>query len=1007
MVPAVGRVEVDVKARLPAFQKLRGLMGGLVTNPPLPLLLLLLLLAIATGAEGASEPDPRGVAGCPCVDAWAAGPAPGTNAACDASELFVAGTGDSSDASAGGRCWPRVDAVKDPQTGAVLTASDGIPLPSWYGASVCHSWDGDGRECRAAAEAVAAGTPGAEVPKLCNSKWCFVDAAACEAAGVRFDFSSSPEVALEDRPIWFDGDAVVPSVGSYGLGKAYSYETCGSVNDFTPSAILKTATGRARAGTLRVGFPGNSNAFLYNAVEPGGAPRPVEDDVGPDRGRAVSDVTIPIGGAVLDFYSSSLGTIGLPTTIIQTSVEQGGFRKAISQGSLSLYPRSTYSACTHDVGSGALDLCLGPFWPTAERIAMPGVAFTIPFDGDIMVSVVRVPEDAGRDAGWLATFTKPFDVFSVDLWVLIVGSIIALAVVYYAIENPYDRMEISENAPWRVRMGESVFLGFSGAIGGEFNFARARSLAGRFILLSSGFFVLIITSSYTANLASTLVSAAASEGLLTVAKAVRGRLPVCGYNAIASEMEAELGVPRQKYVGLGDHVKVLQALKGIDEAGDPLPGGTLCDIGVITLADWQSEAALGSSDRLSDGLACGLVLSQESGLLELPLAIPVRLDLVEGLSWITQTRRYEPLETSFGTVYARRSKELFQVLKDGHKACRVGGQAVSAQESRSQLRASDFAGLAIILLTISVVASVLQSLPACVSWWKSPGDEGSWSGVRFHDDFVRRDNDFVFLRRRVAERRAAREESRVARRESTAGASRRESKTGASRHQSTTGAERYDWTIHSGQEKVVAERPKAAADEWKAIALAAISQQPSKKTTEILRLLHEAETSGDANVPRASTVIAKAVEAQVARAEQIRTARLNNDADGVKNVVLRAFKRHAVPPSPDSSTARQAKGWKAMRRAIVDSGGKAEGVHGATGIAGKAAIPGDGSMKIGIPVQGTTFPTLDSISGQKRSTTSTVASDTAGRTENGGPGTEAASADGGKAAGANGGGGAE
>jgi len=836
--------------------------------------------------------------------------------------MFVAGAGDASDASAGGRCWPRVDEVKDPQTGAVLTASDGLPLPSWYGAGVCHSWDGDGRECRAAADAVVAGTL-AEVPRICNSKWCFVDPAACREAGVRFDYSASSAVPLASRLEWtVDSDADVPSVGSYGLGKAYSFETCGSVNDYTPRAILQFFIDRVLSGKLRVGFPGNDQAYLYNASTPVGAPRPVEENVGPYEGRSTDDVTTPVGGSAVEFYATNvadvLGLTDYPLDqLMVSSVEQGGFRKAISEGSLSLYPFSSYTACVADVGSNLLDLCLGAFWPTAERIAMPGVAFGIPFTTSTLVSVVRIGENVGSDIGWVATFVKPFSPFSADLWILIIALIIALAAVYYAVENPFDRMGFDEEAPWRVRMAESVFHGFSGAIGGEFNFSRARSPAGRLVLLSSGFFVVVITSSYTANLASELVSSTTDRGLLTVAKAIKSpnKPKICGYSALTSEMAGALNIQREQYVGLGDHLEILRGLKGIDEAGDPFPGGPLCELALLPLADWEGEAVLGNS-----GLTCGLTVSEASGLLEIPLAIPVRLDLMEAISWVTQSRRYSPKETSFDVLFAKRETELFDVLADvGHEPCSLGGVFAGA-ESRSQLQAVDFVGLALMLLTISIIASLVQSLPSCVEWWKSPGDVGSWSGVRYHDDFVRRENDLVFLRQRgqvklraamekVAAAREARQEARAERRRSTSSF--------LLPHSSSTGRKVTSTETHD-----------AEAEEWKAIALATIGQQPAARAKEISRLTSKAAASSDsAAMQEAADIVADAVRAQTARAHQIQLARLNKDTDAMAEVVLQAFdtisSNTSRRASRDLSTAGlnpgsgQAPGWQTLRRSVA------------------------------------------------------------------------------------------
>ena len=627
--------------------------------------------------------------------------------------------------------------MPDPYTGDPRGASDGLPLPAWFGGSVCNAWDLDSEECQAA---VAAGR---EVPRWCTAAWCYVDGDLCDANDIRSD---ADDIEVDGR--------------GRGLGLEYSYQTCGAVNSYTPAAVLLPLREKVTRGTLRVGYPGNENFRLFNAVRPLGAPLgPNEASatgtgvVGPLGSRARTDVTTPIGGAAVQFLSTLLPGMELDTrdqSELAVDVAEGGFRRAVSAGSALQYPSSSYTACVADVAAGSLDFCVGPFWVTSERIALPGVTFTTPFGLDTIVSVSKYGMSGSGQPGWLRSFADPFRPFSLDLWALVFCIIVFLALVYYAVENPYDRMEVKDSAPWTIRASESVYRGFAAALNMEFEFNRPRSLAGRIVLLSTAFFVMIMTSSYTANLASTLVADSNQVDGVTAEDAVSRRLPVCGYDSLRERVISEIGIKSSQYIGLEDATAVLAAVAGIDPVTrEPLPDGSPCDVALVSAADWQVEGALGDS-----GFACSLILT-DSSVFDVTLAYPVSFQMAEALSWITTTFRMTPPETSFRIVDANAAAlfvESTSTVTGG--ACRVS-TSVQLQGERTQLVAADFAGLAIILTMLSLFSSVVQLLPALFDCLRAPGQTGAWNGVQHFVGYVPRENDLKFLRS-SASRRAKR-----------------------------------------------------------------------------------------------------------------------------------------------------------------------------------------------------------------------------------------------------------
>jgi len=79
------------------------------------------------------------------------------------------------------------------------------------------------------------------------------------------------------------------------------------------------------------------------------------------------------------------------------------------------YNASSWSACIHDLAVGRLDLCLGDFWVTQERLKMVNFLPSIEMDNFFLV----MPGDGEESVADI--MAKPFRPFEGFTWVFIMG----------------------------------------------------------------------------------------------------------------------------------------------------------------------------------------------------------------------------------------------------------------------------------------------------------------------------------------------------------------------------------------------------------------------------------------------------------------------------------------------------------------------------------------------------------------------------------------------------------
>ena len=193
--------------------------------------------------------------------------------------------------------------------------------PSTYGLTGCANHDMglalyEGQHC-----------DGSSPPSWCNNNWCFVDESLCpenvklcEAAGGVLGSDVSPYCRTR---------ATDPS-SLLNNSEAYSYQTCGSVNDYDTDQLNEFIAGRS-----------------IRAAADAWAPWIVKDE----------EVW---SGPTYEFFVQAL-SIFEPKPVIEVIPGWA------TQESRDRFPSSSYTACVHDVAVGNFDICIADLWLTPER----------------------------------------------------------------------------------------------------------------------------------------------------------------------------------------------------------------------------------------------------------------------------------------------------------------------------------------------------------------------------------------------------------------------------------------------------------------------------------------------------------------------------------------------------------------------------------------------------------------------------------------------------------------
>ena len=217
-----------------------------------------------------------------------------------------------------------------------------------YGSSACLQHD-------LIHDPICQGDPSkAVVPAWCFQSWCYVDGNSCKKNSEEDIFKSS----------YFP-----PQYDIY-----YSYTTCNSTDYFWQQHIGASITNASVAGGVNISaaVPGLYNPVLLKELPDGTVVWHKIDD-----GDAYYfDDSIPYGGIYIDYVNSLVN-------ISNGDIENMSFTHT-SRASLKRYPASTFTAAVRDVENGLVDMAVGPFWITGQRLRM--TTFSVPLGELISMS---------------------------------------------------------------------------------------------------------------------------------------------------------------------------------------------------------------------------------------------------------------------------------------------------------------------------------------------------------------------------------------------------------------------------------------------------------------------------------------------------------------------------------------------------------------------------------------------------------------------------------------------
>lgn len=275
----------------------------------------------------------------------------------------------------------------------------------------------------------------------CTSAWCWVDPNACTRP--------------RDKTSFFKGTA--------HDGLQFSYETCGNVNDFSDNG----RTDFLRGLNLRVSFPGDSGSGYTITT--------------------VADGATGIGGTQRDgsmvrFWDQLANDYSITWQEVPVSAASSAFS-----------PQSSFTACVHELALNATDLCIGNFWPTAERQRL--ASFSIPiYSDEFKLVVARSNETTLWD---ISTLYKPFEPFSGMTWLCLILSTMFFGFVMWVVEAAHNQDDFPERSP-SSGIAFGVFRAMFAFITLDFRFAPT-TIVGRLCLLIFSFSSLLLVTYYAAQ----------------------------------------------------------------------------------------------------------------------------------------------------------------------------------------------------------------------------------------------------------------------------------------------------------------------------------------------------------------------------------------------------------------------------------------------------------------------------------------------------------------------------
>jgi len=475
--------------------------------------------------------------------------------------------------------------------GIRLTVIGGQCVPFSYGSSLCLQHDllyDPLCDVNKAAERI--------IPAFCLKPWCYVDVHTCRKESQERVFYSS----------YFSRDS--------GVDLYYSYTTCNSTADDFLEAVSDIAGDRPFGGaSIDAAIPMYMYPLMFK--------RDSNEEVLITSGEEFYDDNIPYEGVYINYAKNVQKLSG-------GDIQNMTFTHK-SQVSSIVHPKSSFTASIQDIEDGFIDMAIGPFWITGERLAMS--AFTIPIVSDKTFLVIPRPKTDDKLSDQIQKVLAPL---TPELWFLLAGIIFctALLSVWFTDrfaeatnqnQNQDDRqMSLQRNiAKKRRRKRAYARLALDSCLQKGLFFCSAgveqdenASLPSKLLLFGFGFFILISVSAYVANLAAFL-TLSTTDFINTMEGAVAADMTICAHPAV--KVELEIAWPDANFhFDQGDFHVMLEYVKD-----------GICPF-----------MAVGHEDTVMDSVYLAKLCERDlvftdSVVAEIPIAFPIRADLASGFSY--------------------------------------------------------------------------------------------------------------------------------------------------------------------------------------------------------------------------------------------------------------------------------------------------------------------------------------------------------------------------------------
>ncbi|KAH8068319.1 ionotropic glutamate receptor [Aureococcus anophagefferens] len=436
------------------------------------------------------------------------------------------------------------------------------------GACQCYADSYGYGECAAHDEGLAPSCDdvGAEAA-WCGLRWCYVDEALCHGSAYA-DVASGERSATTSAMTTDALNAKVPGLGAAvaaarAARRFFSYGTCGE--DESAWDEWTTAENIAGLRGVTVYLGAIAGDYYPSTYEANGTGSPFE-------------------GAFIDYVTFLLESGG--ATVVN----------AIDVSAASAAAVGSFSGLSLDVKHGVYDVGVGPIYPTAERLEL--AAFTRPMIHAFIY--LYAPQPTKDELNSYDVALRLFTPFKASLWVAILLVAVCVGMIQTLDLGHMDDAAFARHMKWHKETSftESAaafaYAALRGAHAASVDLFSAGvaettsdSVATRFLIFGWAFFILIITASYTANLAAFLTS---ERGLVwefgeNAEEVLYGPGKVCAWPSTMSPMRDVY--PRAEFV----------AANSYGEFRSHLEDGT-CDI--IATDEYDAEHTMEMNAILCD-----------------------------------------------------------------------------------------------------------------------------------------------------------------------------------------------------------------------------------------------------------------------------------------------------------------------------------------------------------------------------------------------------------------------